>query len=167
MVEVKEAVSFWSNPITLIAAGAIIGFIPTATKDFIGYFVQSKKTKNELSLKRLDELFILISKNANTIRKTLSTILSNAPVKDEFDDTGARMGFIVRVYFPSIFPQYQAYVKQAGLFTFYQIALSQKISKDELLNIQNTKEFQEKHKTFETLYGELCTLIVEEAKKYE
>ena len=163
MDEVKEALTFWSNPITLIAAGAIIGFIPS----IVGYFVKSNKDKKDLILKQLDELFILISRNANTIRKTLSTIVSNAPVKDEFDDTAARMGFLVRVYFPSIYPRYQAYIKAAGLFTFYQVALSQKLSNSELLNIQSSKEFQEKHKAFETLYGELCTLIVDEAKKHE
>jgi len=166
--EVKEVITFWNNPITLIAAGAIIGFITSSAKDFITHYVQSKKAKSDLSLKQLDELFLLLFKNSNMIRKTLPTLLSNLPAKDDFDDSGARLGFIIRVYFPRLLNKYQEYLKVGSEFHTYQISLAKKYAvTSNLSSAISEQDYQKKHIAFETLYSELCTLIVEEAKKYE
>jgi len=167
MDEIKGVSTFWSNPITLIAAGAIIGFITSTAKDFINHCIQSKKAKNELALKRLDELFVSLFKNANTIRKTLPNILSNSTSADNFDDSNARLGFIIRVYFPSMLSDYQNYIQKAIEFSTYQTALALTIEKKDILTVQSNQDYKDKHLAFEKLYGDMCTLIVEKAKEYK
>jgi hypothetical protein len=119
----------------LLILGAIIGFIASIAKD---YFVEKTKKKyKDIDFKRekLEELFILASRIFNESIKPIE--LRN---KIEDKDAGAKVGLIIRFYFPSIHKNYQEYLNAYIIINQKTMSDYKSVSIDELSNF--TKEYQ-------------------------
>lgn len=155
-------ITFFSNPVFLVIIGAFIGFVPAVGKDYINLHWKSRKTKNDLALNHLNEIFVLLSKSSSNVRKTIIDIMDKEKTRNnDFNDTSARLSFLIRVYFLNIFEQYQDYIKKSTAFGFYQIQVSQK-------TVQLEKnEFTQLSMDFENSLIKISDIIIKEASKYK
>lgn len=145
----------------MLGVGTVIGFTASIAKDFINNYINKKEKEKNLTLKHLDEIFVLLYKYSMTARKTLLNLKNTHSTKKEFDDTGARLGFLIRVYFPCIHEEYKSLLKSSSDYILYQIEVSQE-------NVMlNKNKLSALSQSFETKYANLCTSIIEKAKEYK
>jgi len=113
-------------------------------------FIENKKRKNKLKdfkRQKLEEVFILMDL---VLQENIKPIIHRSLPQD----TGARIGMIIRFYFPSLNQEYNEYIE-----------LFKKINTEALQNLEQIvsqdimMEYTKKHKLF-------VDKIVVESKKY-
>ena len=160
MDEIKEISTIINHPITLLGVGAIIGFILSLAKDFFNYFIQSKKIKKDLALKRLDEIFCLLSQNYSSAIKVYARSIGSESSDESFNNATSKIAFSIRVHFPDLHKQYSEYISKTSNYMTIQIQASDDKS------ILGSDEYKNIQKDFTSTYGDMCTAIVEKAKEY-
>lgn len=88
-----------------ILVGSIIGFLSSIAKD---YFIEEKKKKEKmLEFKRvkLEEIFLLMDKLNKNASKPLE-------MQNLLDAAEVKLPMILRFYFPSLFNDFQVYLKK-------------------------------------------------------
>jgi hypothetical protein len=137
-----------NEKIGLLLVGGLIGFIASIAKD---YFVEKTKKKyKDIDFKRekLEELFILVSRNFN---ESIKPIELRNNIEDK--DSGAKAGLISRFYFPSIYKNYQEYINA-------YISINQKIINDyHSVSIEEMSSFAKEYQKF-------LNILELESKKY-
>ncbi len=88
-----------------IVVGSIIGFLSSIAKD---YFIEEKKKKEKtLEFKRvkIEEIFLLMDKLNKNASKPLE-------MQNLLDGAEVKLPMILRFYFPSLFNDFQVYLKK-------------------------------------------------------
>lgn len=163
----------------LLIIGAIIGFLSATIKDFINHYIKSKKEKNALTLKRLEESFIYLSKSYTYSTKVFTKIINNDNNIEENTDS-IKLAFQIRTYFPVLMKEFNNLsTSNMNFSTFqinYAINFSQKINKegytkelfDKLIKeYYSNQEYLKLYESFTTNYKNLCDAIIKETEKYQ
>jgi len=131
-----------------LGIGGLIGFLSAIGKDFL---LESSKNKNkikEFKKEKLEEIFILMDKLFQESLKPLK-------YKGSIDGFGARLGMIIRFYFPDLLQDYQKFLK------VYQNVAEKTMQLDDKINLS-----KEDISTFFKAYGLFIDKVVLESKKY-
>ena len=131
-----------------LGIGGLIGFLSAIGKDFI-----LENTKNKVKIKnfkreKLEEIFILMDKVTQETIKPLK-------YKNSLDGVGAKLGMIIRFYFPELNEDYNKFLQ-----IFQKV--SQKtmtLDKNVTLSTDEITSYYEAHRVF-------INKVVEESKKY-
>ena len=131
-----------------LGLGGLIGFLSAIGKDFI-----LESTKNKVKIKnfkreKLEEIFILMDKVTQETIKPLK-------YKNSLDGVGAKLGMIIRFYFPELNEDYNKFLQIFQKVSQKTITLDENVtlSTDEITN------YYEAHRVF-------INKVVEESKKY-
>jgi len=132
---------------TLIVGG-FIGFVSAVGKDFILENKKSKEKIKDFKRQKLEKVFILMDKVTQETIKPLK-------YKNSLDGVGARLGMIIRFYFPELNSDYHNFLK-----------VFQKISQKTLTLDNNVSLTTEEILTYYKAHQDFINKIVDESKKY-
>jgi hypothetical protein len=131
-----------------LGLGGLIGFLSAIGKDFI-----LEKSKNIIKTKdfkrqKLEEIFILMDKVSQETIKPLK-------YKGSLDGVGAKLGMIIRFYFPELNADYKQFLQ------VFQSTSQKTISFDDNISLSQEEIFAyyEAHRIF-------IDKVVKESKKY-
>jgi hypothetical protein len=131
-----------------LGIGGLIGFLSAIGKDFLLESSNNKNKIKEFKKEKLEEIFILMD-------KVFQESLLPLKYKGSLDGIGARLGMIIRFYFPDLLQDYQKFVKVYANVMWKTMQLDDKIN----LSEEDRSTFYEAHKLF-------IDKIVLESKKY-
>ena len=135
------------DTITLLIGG-VIGFLSAVGKDFILENKKSKDKLKEFKRQKLEEVFVLMDKIAQETIKPLK-------YKNSLDRIGAKLGMIIRFYFPELGSDYHHFLK-----------VFQNISQKTLTLDVHVSLTEEEIATYYKAHQDFINKIVEESKKY-
>ena len=131
-----------------LGIGGLIGFLSAIGKDYL-----LEKSKNEIKIKdfkrqKLEEVFILMDKVSQETIKPLE-------YKNSLDGVGAKLGMIIRFYFPELKADYHQFLEVYKNTSLKIMKFDENIhlSKEEMM------AFYEAHRIF-------IDKVVKESKKY-
>ena len=87
-----------------LGAGGLIGFLSAVGKDFILEKTKNKTKQKDFKRQKLEEIFILMDKVSQETIKPLK-------YKNSLDGVGAKLGMIIRFYFPELKNDYHKFLK--------------------------------------------------------
>jgi len=131
-----------------LGAGGLIGFLSAIGKDFILENNKKKAKIKDFKRQKLEEIFILMDKVSQETIKPLK-------YKNSLDGVGAKLGMIIRFYFPELNNDYHIFLK-----------IFQKISQKTITLDENTSLTTEEIATYYKAHQVFINKIVEESKKY-
>lgn len=158
--------------------GGLIAFLSTTVKDYINDKRKKEQEKKELSLKRLDEAFFYLSKIYSQTNKIFTSIMED---KESIDTTkeASSLSFIIRVYFPHLSKDYDKYIEIyldygqfqiKSAFNIQELNKKTNLKKEEynnlIYNYYTSDNYIKKQKSFYEGYNSLCSLLIDEGKKY-
>jgi len=123
-----------------LGAGGLIGFLSAVGKDFILEKTKNKTKQKDFKRQKLEEIFILMDKVSQETIKPLK-------YKNSLDGVGAKLGMIIRFYFPELKNDYYKFLK-----------VFQKLSQ-KTITTEEIETYFKAHQVF-------INKIVEESKKY-
>lgn len=131
-----------------LGIGGLIGFLSAIGKDFI-----LENTKNKVKIKnfkreKLEEVFILMDKVTQETIKPLK-------YKNSLDGVGAKLGMIIRFYFPELNEDYNKFLQ-----------IFQKISQKTMTLDENMTLSTDEITTYYEAHRGFINKVVEESKKY-
>ena len=132
----------------ILLLGGGIGFLSAIGKDFILEGTKNKNKAKDFKRQRLEDIFILMDKVSQETIKPLK-------YKNSLDGVGAKLGMIIRFYFPQLNEDYNKYLQ------IFQKVSQKTMTLDEnsTLSTEEITKFYEAHRLF-------INKIVEESKKY-
>ena len=153
------------TPYITLILGAIIGFSTTILRDYIQDKKKNIKERNDLALKRLEEIFILTVKLNNIALNNLTNLIEGINTNEE--DISGNRSFKIRAYFPELKEISNNYIAKYSEYRLIQMNIylkykdSKPITNDENdLLAKLTKEFVE-------ISAEMLNSIIEETEKYK
>lgn len=164
----------------LLIIGAIIGFLSATLKDFINHYLKSKKEKDALALKRLEESFIYLSKSYSYCTKIFTKNIDNSRNNNIEENTDSiKLAFQIRTYFPELMKEFNNFSTSYNDFGSFQISkaiefnqtiksqgYSEKLFDELFKNYYSDKEYFKLYESFIIDYKNLCDAIIKETKKY-
>jgi hypothetical protein len=131
-----------------LGVGGLIGFLSAIGKDF---FLEHNKNKikiKDFKRQRLEEIFILMDKVTQETIKPLK-------YKNSLDGVGAKLGMIIRFYFPELNEDYNEFLQ------IFQEVSQKTITLDENVTLSTNEiiSYYEAHRVF-------INKVVEKSKKY-
>lgn len=132
--------------IATLIVGGLIGFLSAVGKDFLLEKNKSKAKNKEFKRQKLEEVFILMDQVSQEAIKPLM-------LKNSTSDSGARIGMIIRFYFPSLNDDYNKFIQ------IFQSIIPKTLSDNTKLTVEEIKTYYEAHRIFQAR-------VVEESKKY-
>lgn len=128
--------------------GAIIGFLSAVGKDFLLEKSKNKLKTKEFKRQKLEEIFMLMDKVSQETIKPLK-------YKGSLDGVGAKIGMIIRFYFPELNNDYNKFIKT------FQETLIKTLTLDDntTLSTDDMSKYYAAHKLF-------IDKVVIESKKY-
>jgi hypothetical protein len=132
----------------ILGAGGLVGFLSAIGKDII---IENKKNGaklKEFKRQKLEEIFILMDKVSQETIKPLK-------YKNSLDGVGAKLGMIIRFYFPELNDDYHIFLKVFQKISQKTITLDENIS----LTTEEIATYYKAHQVF-------INKIIEESKKY-
>ena len=109
--------------------GAFLGFLFSIWKDKINENRKVTKEKNEFALKRLDEVFLYLTRFNDNTSKTFTSIMEGKDSNTVLDDT-AKLAFIIRVHFSHLHDEYKSLLNKSLSYGTYQISSAMTIQSD-------------------------------------
>ncbi|MDD3476400.1 MAG: hypothetical protein PHI38_05995 [Sulfurimonas sp.] len=131
-----------------LVIGGLIGFLSAIGKDFILENNKKKAKIKDFKRQKLEEIFILMDKVSQETIKPLK-------YKNSLDGVGAKLGMIVRFYFPELNDDYDIFLK------VFQTIYQKTITLDENISL-TTEEIATHYKAHQVFINK----IVEESKRY-
>jgi hypothetical protein len=131
-----------------LGIGGLVGFLSAIGKDII---IENKKNGaklKEFKRQKLEEIFILMDKVSQETIKPLK-------YKNSLDGVGAKLGMIIRFYFPELNNDYHIFLKVFQKISQKTITLDENIS----LTTEEIATYYKAHQVF-------INKIVKESKKY-
>ena len=131
-----------------LGIGGLIGFLSAIGKDLILENNKNKVKVKNFKRQKLEEIFILMDKISQETIKPLK-------YKNSLDGVGAKLGMIIRFYFPELNDDYHKFLQ-----VFQEV--SQKtitLDEDKILTQEEITAYFKAHQIF-------INKIVEESKKY-
>lgn len=132
---------------TLIVGG-FIGFTSAVGKDFLLENKKSKEKMKDFKRQKLEDIFILMDKISQEAAKPLR-------YKNSFDGVGAKLGMIIRFYFPELNNDYHQFLE------VFQKIFQKTMTLDEQISLP-----QEEIATYYKAHQDFINKIVGESKKY-
>jgi hypothetical protein len=132
--------------ISILIVGGMIGFLSAVGKDFLLERNKSKAKNKEFKRQKLEEVFILMDQVSQEAIKPLM-------LKNSTGDSGARIGMIIRFYFPSLTDDYNKFIQ------VFQSIIPKTLSDNTKLTAEEMETYYEAHQVFQSR-------VVEESKKY-
>jgi hypothetical protein len=132
----------------ILGAGGLVGFLSAIGKDII---IENKKNGaklKEFKRQKLEKIFILMDKVSQETIKPLK-------YKNSLDGVGAKLGMIIRFYFPELNNDYHIFLKVFQKISQKTITLDENIS----LTTEEIATYYKAHQVF-------INKIVKESKKY-
>ncbi len=152
-------------PIITLFIGAILGFLFSLWKDRITENRKKEKEDKELAIKRLEEIFINISKLNATTLNTYTDLISNRENKE--NEYTYKISFLIRSFFTQLQKSYNEYLQIYIEFKQIQINMYLISSKNEQIPQDILINYEEKTKSFTELSKNFLSLIIEETKNYK
>ncbi len=128
--------------------GGLIGFLSAIGKDF---FLEHNKNKikiKDFKRQKLEEIFILMDKVTQETIKPLK-------YKNSLDGAGAKLGMIIRFYFPELNEDYNKFLQIFQKVSQKTMTLDENVT----LSTNEITSYYEAHRVF-------INKVVEESKKY-
>ncbi len=131
-----------------LGAGGLIGFLSAVGKDFFLEYNKNKIKIKDFKRQKLEEIFILMDKISQEAIKPLK-------YKNSLDGVGAKLGMIIRFYFPELNEDYNEFLQIFQKVSQKTITLDENIT----LSTDEIRSYYEAHKIF-------INKVVAESKKY-
>ncbi len=128
--------------------GGLLGFLSAIGKDFFLEKSKNKVKNKDFKRQKLEEIFILMDKVSQETIKPLR-------YKGSLEGVGAKIGMLVRFYFPHLNDDYNKFIKvfeKTSLRTF-------ELDERESLSTEEITSYYEAHRLF-------INEVVTESKKY-
>jgi hypothetical protein len=131
-----------------LGIGGLIGFLSAIGKDFFLEHNKNKVKIKDFKRQKLEEIFILMDKVTQETIKPLK-------YKKSLDGVGAKLGMIIRFYFPELNEDYKEFLQIFQKISQKTITLDENVT----LSTHEITSYYEVHRVF-------INKVVEESKKY-